>query len=78
MVAFTVLEMNFGGNNMNLLENLPDQTLELTTGGGSVNWVVAGTQCLGAGVIGLIGGPWTALGACVISGGRSITGDLLN
>ncbi|HFI0261038.1 TPA: hypothetical protein ACGOVQ_001836 [Streptococcus suis] len=70
---------------MNLLENLPDQTLELTTGGGSVNWVVAGTQCLGAGtqclgagVIGLIGGPWTALGACVISGGRSITGDLLN
>ena len=45
---------------------------------GSVNWVVAGTQCLGAGVIGLIGGPWTALGACVISGGRSITGDLLN
>ena len=44
MVAFTVLEMYFGGNNMNLLENLPDQTLELTTGGGSVNWVVAGTQ----------------------------------
>lgn len=62
---------------MNMQKNLPDETLELIYGGGRVNWVFAGAQCIGAGVIGLVGGPWTALGACVVNGGKSITGDLL-
>ncbi|HEM3178536.1 TPA: hypothetical protein U0919_002096, partial [Streptococcus suis] len=56
---------------MNMQKNLPDETLELIYGGGRVNWVVAGAQCIGAGVIGLVGGPWTALGACVVNGGKS-------